>query len=97
MYLVAIAWFYVALMMALAEAVSSQGSVLGALITFTLYGLLPIGIVLYVMGAPRRREARRRQEREELLQAQQRAAASAQGDGGDHAAAEPLAPVGKEP
>ena len=31
MYLVAIAWLYVALMMALAEATSTQGTVLGAL------------------------------------------------------------------
>ena len=91
MYLVAIAWFYVALMMALAEAVSSQGSILGALITFTLYGLLPISIVLYVIGAPRRREARRRQEQQEQEQR------SAQGDAGDHAAAEPLPPVREEP
>lgn len=84
MYLVAIGWLYVALMMALAEATSTQGTVLGALITFVLYGLLPMGILLYIMGAPRRREARKRAE------------ASAQGDGGDHAAGEPLAPEGKE-
>jgi len=83
MYLVAIGWLYVALMMALAEATSTQGSVLGALFTFLLYGLLPISIVLYVMAAPRRREARRRAE----------LAASAQRDGGDHATAA-QAPVG---
>lgn len=82
MYLVAIGWLYVAVMMALAEATSSQGSVLGALFTFLLYGLLPIAIVLYIMGAPRRREARQRAEQA------QAPAASAQGDGGDHAAAE---------
>ena len=86
MYLVAIAWGYVALMMALAEATSSQGSILGALITFVLYGVLPISILLYIMGAPRRREARKRAEQ-----------SAAQGDGGDHAPAEALPPVGKEP
>jgi hypothetical protein len=32
MWIVAIAWMYVALMMALAEATSTQGSVLGAII-----------------------------------------------------------------
>lgn len=58
MYLVAIAWIYVVLMMALAEALSPQGSVLGAVITFVLYGLLPLSIVLYVMGTPMRRRAR---------------------------------------
>ncbi len=76
-------------MMALAEAVSSQGSILGACITFILYGLLPISIVLYVMGAPRRREARRRKESEDE-------SALAQGNHGDHPASEPLPPVREE-
>ena len=34
MYLVAIGWIYVALMMALAEAMHPSGGVLGAVITF---------------------------------------------------------------
>ncbi len=62
MYLVALAWMYVVLMMALAEALSAQGSVLGALVTLVLYGLLPLGIVLYLLGTPARRSARRRAE-----------------------------------
>jgi hypothetical protein len=66
MYLVAIAWIYVVLMMALAEATSSQGSVLGAIITFVLYGILPLGIVLYIMGAPRRRQAVLAREKQEF-------------------------------
>ena len=36
MYLVLIAWFYVAVMMAVAEATSPVGSVLGALVTFSM-------------------------------------------------------------
>ena len=44
MYLVLIAWLYVTLLMAVAEATSPAGSVMGAIITFTLYGLLPMGI-----------------------------------------------------
>ena len=36
MYLVLIAWMYVALMMAVAEATSPVGSVLGAIVTFVL-------------------------------------------------------------
>lgn len=59
MYLVAIAWVYVVLMMAVAEATNSNGTVLGALVTFVLYGALPLGIVMYVMGAPMRAKARR--------------------------------------
>lgn len=62
MFIVAIAWMYVVLMMALAEAFSSSGSVLGAIFTFLLYGVLPLSIVLYVMGTPARRRARRAAE-----------------------------------
>lgn len=64
MYLVAIAWLYVALMMALAEAFHSQGTVLGAIVTFFLYGVGPLALVLYLMGAPGRRRAMRRSEAE---------------------------------
>lgn len=102
MYLVAIAWLYVALMMALAEATSSQGSVLGAIFTFLLYGLLPISILMYLLGTPARRAARRRVEQAEVQEEGSPDAASApQADGGDHAAAGPaqglLAPERKEP
>jgi hypothetical protein len=59
MHLVAVAWIYVVVMMAVVEAASTQGSVLGAIFTVLLYGLLPLGIVLYVMGTPMRGRARR--------------------------------------
>lgn len=62
MTVVAIAWIYVVLMMSLVEALSPQGSVLGAVFTFVLYGVLPLGIVLYVLGTPARRRARARAE-----------------------------------
>ena len=52
MYIIPVAWIYVALMMAVAEATSSNGTVLGALMTFVLYGVLPIGLILYFMGSP---------------------------------------------
>lgn len=64
MHLVAIAWIYVALMMAVAEATNSNGTVLGAIFTFVLYGLLPLSIALYLMGTPIRRKARQRREQE---------------------------------
>lgn len=57
MYLVLIAWIYVALMMAIAEAAHSQGSLLGAVITFVFYGLGPAALVMYLLGAPGRRRA----------------------------------------
>jgi mannose/fructose/N-acetylgalactosamine-specific phosphotransferase system component IID len=55
MYIVAIAWIYVALMMSVAEATNTNGSVLGAIVTFILYGVLPTSIIIYIMGAPKRR------------------------------------------
>ena len=80
MHLVAIAWIYVVLMMAVAEALSSQGTVLGALFTVLFYGLLPLGIVLYILGTPARKRARRAAE------AAVPPSASAPPDGGGHAA-----------
>jgi uncharacterized membrane protein len=88
MHLVAIAWGYVVLMMALVEATNPQGSVLGAVITFVFYGVLPLAIVLYVVGTPMRRRARRRAEA---------SAAGVEPDGGDHAAGHAVAPERKEP
>jgi uncharacterized membrane protein len=64
-YLIAIAWIYVVLMMALAEALSSQGTLLGAAFTFLLYGLLPLSLLLYIMGTPLRRRRARREQADE--------------------------------
>jgi hypothetical protein len=58
MHIVAVGWAYVVLMMVLAEALGPSGSVLGALVTLLLYGVLPLGIVLYIGGA--RGRARRK-------------------------------------
>lgn len=93
MYLVAIAWFYVVLMMAVAEATSSNGTVLGAVFTFLLYGALPLSIVMYVMATPQRRRMRRAREAAE----EAASAASDQPGRGDHAPADPVAPERKEP
>lgn len=65
MYLVAVAWIYVVLMMAVAEATSTQGTVLGAVFTFLLYGVLPLSIVMYLLRTPHRRRMRRAREEEE--------------------------------
>ncbi len=97
MYLVMIAWLYVALMMAVAEATNSNGTVLGAIVTFVLYGLLPMGIVGYILGTPARKRARKAREQQAAAQA----AASANPDAGGHAptGAEHgrVAPVREEP
>lgn len=57
MYIVAIAWLYVALMMAVTEP-----SVTGGLLTFALYGALPLALFLWLMGTPERRRRRARAE-----------------------------------
>jgi len=89
MYLVAIAWMYVVVMMTVAEATSPQGTLLGAFFTFVLYGLLPLSIVMYLLGTPARRRVRRAAELREN--------ASAQPDGAGHAAGDAIAPERKEP
>jgi mannose/fructose/N-acetylgalactosamine-specific phosphotransferase system component IID len=57
MYIVAIAWMYVALMMAVAEATNTNGTVLGAIVTFILYGVAPVSLVVYLMRSPGRKRA----------------------------------------
>lgn len=89
MHIVVIAWLYVVLMVAVVEAASSNGTLLGALFTFVGWGLLPLGLLLYIGGTPARKRARRA--------AEAAAVASGAPDGGGHAAAEPVAPVRKEP
>ena len=106
MYLIVIAWMYVVLMMSIAEATSSNGSLLGALITLMLYGLVPVALVIYLMGAPARNKAIK--QREAQARAQHLASVSkpsGQPDTGSHAAggaqavaeSARIAPVGKEP
>jgi mannose/fructose/N-acetylgalactosamine-specific phosphotransferase system component IID len=58
MYIVALAWIYVALMMSVAEATNTNGTVLGGIVTFILYGILPTAIIIYIMGTPQRKRAR---------------------------------------
>jgi hypothetical protein len=89
MYIVPIAWLYVTVMMAVAEATNTTGTLLGGLITFVLYGLLPVSLVVYVMGAPARRRAIKAKERAELQAA--RAASALEPDAGSQAASEPIA------
>ena len=68
MYIVPIAWIYVALMMAVAEATNTNGTVLGAVITFVLYGVAPVLLVLYLMMWPARRKRIKAREAEEAKQ-----------------------------
>lgn len=102
MYLIVIGWMYVVVMMSVAEATNTTGSVLGAIVTFFLYGLLPVAIIVYVMRTPQRRRAiKAREAAEDAERDAARQAASAGPDAGGEApgAAEAggVAAVRKEP
>ena len=95
MYLVIIAWMYVVLMMSVAEATNSAGTVLGAIVTFFLYGVGPAGLLAYLMGTPARKRAIKKREVEELAAARA-STPSLDPDAGSHAAsgAETVAATG---
>jgi cytochrome c biogenesis protein CcdA len=68
MLIVAIAWIYVVLLMALTEP-----TVVAGIMTFLSYCVLPLGILYYLTGSGRRR---RRRERATEIQARTSSAAS---------------------
>jgi len=49
MYIVACAWLYVTLLMALTEPNITAG-----ILTFALYGLAPLALLLWIVGTPER-------------------------------------------
>jgi len=53
MYIIAIGWLWVVLMMAITEA-----NLVAAALTFTFYGLLPCALLLWLLGTPARRRRR---------------------------------------
>ena len=57
MYIVAIGWLYVTVLVALNEP-----TVVSAIISFLFYGLLPCGLLLWMAGRKVRRQRRRYQE-----------------------------------
>jgi len=83
LYLVAIGWMYVVVLMTAAEALAPGGSLLGALITLVFYGLLPLALVLYLLATPSRRKALRAREATQ--------ASAAQPDGSGHPPSHPVA------
>lgn len=92
-HLVVIAWLYVVVMMAVAEATSTTGTLLGAFVTFVLYGLLPIALVVYLMMSPARRRANKARELAEQEAARQAAATSKLPDQGREPAGDAVPPV----
>lgn len=76
MYIVAIAWIYVVLMMSITE-----DSVVAGVMTFLLYGVLPLTIILYVMGTPQRKRNRQLAENQRRAEAAREEAAASEKDG----------------
>lgn len=65
MYLIVIAWIYVVLMMSVAEATNTNGTLLGAIVTFFMYGVGPAALVAYLMSTPARKRAIKKREADE--------------------------------
>jgi len=65
MYIVAIGWLYVVLMMAITEHTVDAG-----LATFVFYGLFPVAILVYIMGTPGRLRRRKAEEARQAKSAQ---------------------------
>lgn len=65
MHIAAVGWIYVVLMMSIVEE-----SFVAGIMTFFLYGVLPVTIIIYIGGTGKRRR-RRAQERQREMQEQQ--------------------------
>lgn len=57
MYIIAIAWLYVILMMAITES-----SFIAGVMTFFWYALLPLALFLWLFGTPQRKRLRKAAE-----------------------------------
>jgi hypothetical protein len=60
MYVIAIGWLYVTLLMAATEANLTAGA-----LTFTFFGVLPLALFLWLFGTPQRRRNRAAADRSE--------------------------------
>jgi hypothetical protein len=56
MYIVAIAWLYVTLLMA-----ATESSLVAGILTFVFYGLAPLALLLWLFGTPQRRRSKAQQ------------------------------------
>lgn len=68
MYIIAIGWLYVTVLMALTET-----SIVAGTLTFLFYGLFPVALLVWLLGTP----VRRQRQRYRAAQAEEAAAASA--------------------
>jgi hypothetical protein len=73
LHIVALGWMYVVLMMSITEV-----SVVAGIMTFLMYGVVPLSIILYLMATPHRKRMRAIKEAARL-EARRRAAVSGKG------------------
>ncbi|WP_246464225.1 hypothetical protein [Undibacterium seohonense] len=66
MYLIAIAWVYVVLLMSLAES-----SLIAGIMTFIFYCVIPLGLVLYILSSPARKRQIKEREKAQIKERQQ--------------------------
>ncbi|MFZ5528067.1 MAG: hypothetical protein ACOZE7_15550 [Pseudomonadota bacterium] len=97
MWIVVIAWMYVAVMMAVAEAFGPQGSILGGLFTLLLYGVAPLALVIYLMNTPMRRRRLHEAEARAAVAGASADSGPVQPDAGGLPAGDAIAPERKEP
>jgi hypothetical protein len=82
MYIVAIAWLYVVILMA-----ATESSLTAAVLTFFFYGLAPLALFLWLVGTPQRRRNRAQREAATMSPASMPRASmpvSEHADTGDH-------------
>jgi len=65
MFIVAIGWMYVVFMMSITEATPVAG-----VMTFILYGLVPVALLLYISGGRQRKRRRAAEQQERQRQAE---------------------------
>lgn len=66
MHIAAVGWIYVVLMMSITE-----DSVIAGIMTFFVYGVLPVTIILYITGTGGRRRRREQKNLREMQERQQ--------------------------
>lgn len=76
MYIIAIAWLYVTLLMAITET-----SWVAGVMTFVFYGLCPLAVLLYLMGTPERRRRKIQRSEHDETQATEASHRQKQGPG----------------
>jgi len=86
--IVLIGWAYVVVLMAGVEAFGPDGSVLGAIVTLLLWGVLPLSVVMYIGGTRSRARMRARRAAQ--------ASRDVDPGGGGETAGDAVAPVREE-